>query len=138
MNIKEELLREHSKANALKIARYAITSPGHFQQLMSCFTGQDKRLSQRAAWSVCWAAIEDPSIILPHVKQLVDQLERTDVHPAVTRNALRVLQTIDVPEPFHGALMAHCFRFVETHSSPVAVKVFALQNLLNLSNITLK
>lgn len=133
MNIKEELLREHSKKNALSIANYALTSAANFKKLMECFTCDEKLVPQRAAWSVCWAALQKSAIILPHVKALVAQLERKDVHPAVVRNALRVLQTIEVPEAFHGDLMAACFRLVETPSSPVAVKVFALENLLNLS-----
>lgn len=133
MNIREELLKEHSKKQALKIASYACSSPKHFKELMNCFLKNEYRIAQRAAWSVSWAAIKNPSIILPFIPRLVNQLERKDVHNAVTRNTVRILQKIDIPPEYHGQVMNICFRFIETPSTPVAIKAFSLTTLFNLS-----
>jgi hypothetical protein len=135
MNIPDQLMLEHSKKNAASIASYAAASPAAFKDLMNCMCSNNKVLAQRAAWSVNLAAEKDPSLITPYIDDLVSQLPREDVHPAVLRNTLRILQNITIPERHHGMLMDLCFKFIEATSTPVAVKVFALINLQRLSGI---
>ena len=134
-NIHEELLKNkiHLKQDALRITEYAVSSPKHFKELMKCFLSNEYRLAQRAAWSVSWAAEQKPELIKPYIKDLVDVLERKDVHNAVIRNSVRVLQKIEIPEALHGELMNSCFRFIESPSTPIAIKVFSLTTLHNLS-----
>src|SRR4051794_4504917 len=104
MNIKEELLKEkiQTKTKALAIAEYACSSPKYFKELMKCFLANEYRLAQRAAWSVSWAARKKPQLIKPYIKDLVKQLIKTDVHDAVTRNSVRVLESIEIPEELHA------------------------------------
>lgn len=137
MNIKDALLEDkaYSRKRILEVSEYACISAKNFNELMKCFLANDYRLAQRAAWSVSWAARKKPEIIKPHIKPLVAQLERTDVHPAVIRNSVRVLEAIEIPEVFHGDVMNACFRFIETPSTPVAIKAFSLTTLFNLSKI---
>ncbi len=135
MNIKEELLKEkiHTKAHAMEITNYACSSAARFKQLMDCFLSNEYRLAQRAAWSVSWAARAKPQLVKPYIKDLVAQLQRTDVHNAVIRNSVRVLEDIDIPEQFHGDVMNACFAFIERPSTPAAIKAFSLTTLQNLS-----
>ncbi len=135
MNIREELLKEknHSKQQALKISEYACSSSKHFAALMQCFLSNNYRLAQRAAWSVSWAAQKKPAIIQPYIKDLIVQLPRKDVHNAVIRNSVRILQKIEIPENLHGELMNYCFDFIESTATPVAIKAFSLATLFNLS-----
>lgn len=135
MNIREEILKEHSKEHALRIAQYACASKQNFKQLMLCFTEDHYRLSQRAAWSVSWAARMKPEMIKPYIGLLVQQLQNKQAHPAVTRNAVRILQEIELPEAFHGEIMNSCFTFIETPATPVAIKAFSLTTLFRLSKI---
>lgn len=137
MNLEEELLKEkiHTKAHAMEITNYACASKKNFKVLMKCFLSNEYRLAQRAAWSVSWASRQKTALIFPFIKDLVAQLRRTDVHPAVIRNAVRVLEAIDIPEEFHGEVMDACFHLITTHSSPVAIKAFSLTTLYNLSKI---
>ena len=134
MNLREEILKEHSKEHALKIANYACTSKKNFKALMQCFMSDEYRLAQRAAWSVSWAAKKKPVMITPFIKDLVAVLQKSNVHTAVIRNAVRVLEAIDIPEKFHGTVMNACFNFIEQPSTPVAIKAFSLTTLFNLSN----
>jgi hypothetical protein len=133
VNLREEILKEHSKPQALKIAGYACASKKNFKELMQYFLNEEYRLAQRAAWSVSWAARKKPEMISPHIKDLVSVLNKTDVHDAVIRNSVRVLQEIEIPEKFHGEVMDACFQFIEKPSTPVAIKVFSLTTLFNLS-----
>jgi hypothetical protein len=133
MMLREEILKEHSKSQALKVANYACESQKNFKELMNCFLDEEHKLAQRAAWSVCWAAQKKPEMISSYVKDLVSVLHKKNVHDAVIRNSIRVLQEIQIPEKFHGEVMDACFQFLEKPSIPVAIKVFSLTTLFNLS-----
>lgn len=135
MNIREELLKEklYLKVDADEITRYACASPEHFKQLMDCFLSNDYRVAQRAAWSVSWAARAKPQLIEPYIKNLVEQLTRTDVHNAVIRNSVRILEAISIPEAYHAGVMNACFAFIEKPGTPAAIKAFSLTTLYNLS-----
>jgi hypothetical protein len=137
MNIRDELLKEknHTKTQALKISVYACSSPKHFKELMQCFLSNEYRLAQRAAWSVSWSAKTIPELINPYIKDIVAQLPRSDVHDAVIRNSVKILQEIEIPEAFHGELMNCCFAFIESPLTPVAIKAFSLTTLYNLSKL---
>jgi len=135
MNTREALLQDkiYTKAQATAVTNYACSSPEQFKELMQCFTGNDYRIAQRAAWSVSEAAQRKPELIQPYLEDIVAQLQRTDVHPAVVRNSVRILQSIEIPEELHGEVMNACFIFIEKPPTPVAIKAFALTTLYNLS-----
>lgn len=133
MILRDEILKEHSRENSLRIASYACQSEKNFKELMLCFSDKENRVAQRAAWSVSLATGKKPEMIRPYIKELVAQLQRKDVHNAVIRNSVRILESIQIPEKFHGAVMNTCFKFIEDPATPVAVKAFSLTTLFNLS-----
>jgi hypothetical protein len=137
MIIHEELLKEknYTKEQALKISEYACSSPKRFKELMQCFLLDEYRLAQRAAWSISWAAQKRPELIQPFIKDLIAQLPRKDVHNAIIRNSVRLLQKIEIPKKYHADLMNNCFAFTELNTTPVAIKAFSLTTLFNLSKI---
>lgn len=135
MNIREELLREHSKANAENIAAYATGSTAHFDELMQCFLSDEKRLSQVAGYSVNKAVKLNPLLVQPYLKQLVQQLKRKDVHGAITRNCMNIFELVATPEALHGELMNLSFAFIENAETEIAVKASSLTVLFKLSKI---
>lgn len=134
MNIRLELKKEHSKEQAMRIAGYAVQHKKQFKELMDCYTDPDYRLSQRAAWSVSWAAKNRHDMIEPYIAVLVKRLQEPGVHPAVIRNAVRILEDIELPEQYHGDVMNRCFTFIENPAIPAAIKAFSLTVLFNLSH----
>lgn len=133
MNIREAILAEHSREQALRIATYAIQNKNQFKELMRCYMDADYRLSQRAAWSVSWAARKKPEMIQPYIGKLVTRLQDDTVHPAVIRNAVRVLEELEIPEKYHGEVMNRCFQFLESPTTPAAIKAFSMTVLHHLS-----
>jgi hypothetical protein len=135
MNIRNALLegKIQNRNKALSIAEFACSSPKRFKELMQCFLANEYRLAQRAAWSVSWAARKKPELIRPYIGDLVAKLNHTDVHNAVIRNSVRVLEEIEIPESLHANVMNACFSFIENPSVPVAIKAFSLTTLFNLS-----
>ena len=135
MIIRDQLLQEHSLANTMKIVDFACASEENFEQLMQCFLCNEYRVCQRAAWAVSHVASQRPAFINAYIKDLVDQLARKDVHNAVIRNSVRILQQIEIPEEFHGEVLNACLGFIENHNTPVAIKAFSLTTLDNLSKL---
>mgnify|MGYP001548832038 CR=1 FL=1 len=135
MNIRKALLEPpvQLKPEAAKIAAYAASSPKRFDELTQCFLSNEYRLQQRAAWCVSMAVRKNNKLIQPYINTLVQQLNRKDVHNAIHRNSLRILQDIDIPEAYTGELMNACFNFVESPQTPIAIKAFALTVLGNLA-----
>lgn len=133
MNLQEEILKKHSKANAVGIADYACRSKKNLQELFACFLGDGSLLAQRAAWSIGLAAAKRPDLMQHHMKELISVLSRKKVHQALTRGALRVLVEMDIREPFDGPVMENCFRLLEESRTAAAIKVLSLTVLFNLS-----
>ncbi len=133
MNIRDELLAEHSKRQTMKIVRYIDGDAKKFAELMKLFLGPVYRTSQRAAWAVNYCAEHDRELVKPYFNRLVEQLERDDVHVAVRRNVARMLQFIDVPKRLEGRVYDACYNLLDDANQPVAVRVFALSAAVKIA-----
>jgi hypothetical protein len=96
MNIQEALLSEHSKQQTIRIVNYIDTDKLRLQELMRCFFSDDLKVSQRAAWCVSYVGIKFPENIYPYLNRMIALLDK-DVHHAIKRNILRMLEFIEIP-----------------------------------------
>jgi hypothetical protein len=126
VDIRAALLAEHSREQTMKIVRYIDDDPVRFAELMGHFLGDTYRLSQRAAWAVSYCAEYHNELVKPYFGKLVEQLEREDVHVAVRRNVVRLLQFIEIPNRIEGRVFDACYNLLDDANQPVAVRVFAL------------
>jgi hypothetical protein len=133
MKLKEEILKEHSKAQCTKIVKWVGSSQQRFDGLFSLFLNDEYRVVQRAAWPVCYCVDEHPALINKHWKELMQYLKKTNLHDAVKRNSLRLMQDIELPEKHHGEIMDRCFTYMESPKESLAVKVFSMSVLGNLA-----
>lgn len=131
MNIQEALLAEHSKAQSERIAEYVGNDPVRFAELMESFLSEDQELSRRAAWVLSHCADRHASLIEPHLEAMIRNL-RNDVHVAVRRNTVRVLQEVEIPDELLGEAADICFGYLADHHEAIAVKVFAMTVLANI------
>ncbi len=100
---------------------------------MALFFKGEYRITQRSAWPVSYCVRAHPDLIRPYFKRLLDNLERKDLHVAVIRNTLRLLQGVPIPKRFHGRVMNTCFDFIQSQEAPIAVKAFSLSVLENMT-----
>jgi len=128
--LKDELFKEHKD----KIVAYVGKDKERFARLIELFFKGDYRIAQRAAWPLSYCVRNHPELITPWYRRLLDNLERKDIHAAVVRNTIRLLQDVDIPKKFHGRVMNKCFELVQSTESPIAVKAFSLTVLSNLSS----
>jgi hypothetical protein len=109
--------------------------PAHFEELFRLFCSNEYRVAQRAAYSVMICADKQPGIIIPFLGKLIKNLQRGDVHDAVVRNTVRVLQNIEIPAKYHGTVANACFDLLNDRSRPIAIRVFAMTVIFNLSKL---
>lgn len=132
MNLREEILGDLSIARYRKIVAYVGNDKKRFAELINLFLGSEYRVTERATWAITHCAEKYPSLILPHLKTIVPQLEKP-IPTAVKRNIIRVFQWIEIPENLQGRIAEICFRFLCSKDEAIAVKVFSMTVLHNLS-----
>jgi hypothetical protein len=133
MDLLKLLRAEHSKRQCDRIVAYIGSDKERFAQLIELFFRGEYRITQRAAWPLSYCVRQHPQLIARYYRQLLDNLGRKDIHVAVVRNTVRLLQDVSIPKRWHGRVMSACFEFVEDPATPIAVKAFALSILSNLS-----
>ena len=135
MNLRERILKEHSKANCNRIVNWVGNNQKRFDELFYLFLNDEYRVVQRAAWPVSYCVIANPQLIQKHFSQLIKNLKKPGLHDAVKRNTVRLLQDISIPEKYHGEIMNDCFDYINSPTEKAAIKAFSLTVLENLSKI---
>lgn len=135
MNLREQILKEHSKVNSLRIVDWVGNSKERFSELFDLFLKDEYRVVQRAAGSISTLSERHPELILPHLPAMVQRMEDTGLPDAVKRNVLRALQTAPLPEEIHGPLINSCFKVLEDPAEPIAVRAFGMTVLGRLAKI---
>lgn len=133
MKLREEILKEHSKAQCNKIVDWVGTSQKRFDELFSLFLNDEYRVVQRSAWPVSYCVEKHPSFISSHLKNLLYKIKEPGMHEAVKRNGTRLLQHIAIPEEYEGEIMDMCFEYLALPQSTIATKVFSLKALGKLA-----
>ncbi|HEY4286278.1 MAG TPA: hypothetical protein VGN00_04190 [Puia sp.] len=133
MDLLQLLKDEHSKKQTDRIVKYIGGDKRRFAQLIQLFFSGEYRITQRAAWPLSYCVRNHPELIGPYFKRLLDNLDRKDIHVAVIRNTVRLLQDVTIPKRFHGRVMNRCFEFIQAPETPIAVKAFSLTILSHLS-----
>ncbi len=133
MNLRSEILAEHSKAQAAKIVEWVGDSQQRFDELVNLFLHDEDKVTQRAGWPLSYAAIAHPQLVKKHLPVLVKKLHKEKIHNAIKRNIVRLLQEVPIPEKLHGEVMDICFGFIADVQEAIAVKAFSLTILENLS-----
>ena len=131
MNIEQELLQEHSKAQALRIAGFIDGDPEKFAELMGFYLNSGYRTTQRAAMAVSICTDRHPELIYPYLDKLITNLKKP-AHDAIKRNTVRILQNIEIPERLWGEVWDLCYDFLTDGRQPVAVRAFSMTVLFNL------
>jgi hypothetical protein len=132
MDILQQLKKEHSKKQTDRIVNYIGADKKRFAVLIDLFFQGEYRITQRAAWPLSYCVRAHPELIQPYFKPLLDNLRRTDIHIAVVRNTVRLLQDVSIPQKHQGRVMSTCFDFLQSPDTPIAVKAFSLTILSNL------
>ena len=131
MNLQAEILKADFKDQAVFVAEAINNNEEMFAELMRLFFSNESRICQRAAWIVSHCADKNPVLLSPYVDKLVKNLYN-EVDDTIKRNAVRVLQLVEIPTALWGETIEICFRYL-TGTEAIAIKVFSMSVLYNLS-----
>lgn len=93
---------------------------------MQVFLDSEYRVVQRGAWTLSLIIQQYPELILPYLPKLLRMVGSPDVHDAVRRNIMRLLQYVKIPSRYHGKVLEVAFDFLQDRKQPVAVRVFSM------------
>jgi 8-oxo-dGTP diphosphatase len=119
------------------IATSAIENPEIFNKLLEYSYSGDRKLAFRASWTLAKACDKFPELIYPHMINIVESLPLFD-NESVHRSLLRIISLTDIgnlSSRHHGILADHCFTMLKSGTSAIAVKVYSMEILYNLSVI---
>jgi hypothetical protein len=133
MDLRSEILKEHSKKQAMKIADWIGNDARKFALLVNLFLKDEYRVVQRAAWIVSIVADNHSELIVPHLATMMKRMQQQGLPIAVRRNVVRVLQNVNIPEKLHGAVMDACFGFLSDPKETIAVRCFSMTVLANMA-----
>lgn len=126
MNVRDEILKKHSKEQCTAIVSWVGSSQERFDELFALFMNDEPRVIQRSAWPMSYCVEAHPVFIKKHFKELVSKLETPGQHDGVKRNSIRLLQYVNIPEEWQGAIMNICFDFISSPTEAVAIKAFSI------------
>lgn len=134
MDIRTELLREHSARQTRRLTDYASAHPTGLAQLLQLFWYGEARERQLAADVLGWVGQRRPRWLVPHLPGLLAAAQpATGQHPAVRRAVTRVLQYVPVPEEWQALAFDTCLRLLGSPAEPVAVRAYALSAAARLA-----
>jgi 8-oxo-dGTP diphosphatase len=119
------------------ISRSALENPALFMKIFDMSHSSDRKLAFHASWILTKICDLHPEIIDPYLPELVDLLESTDNESAL-RSFLRIISLRDLNKldsNKHGILTDFCFSKLRSGFSAIAIKVYSMEILYNLTLI---
>ncbi len=132
MNIKKQLLAEHTKANCEKMASYIGNDSKKLDELVQLMLEGDYRTAQRASHTLQFCTDLYPSLILPYTAFFITLLKNNPIN-AIKRCITRAWGKIDFPEEFQGEVVLIAFDFLQDPKEAIAVRAYCITILYNLT-----
>lgn len=126
MDIRDEALKEHSKAQTEKIAAWIGDNEDRFRQYLSLFLYDEYRVVQRISWVLSVVAEKYPALVEKNMNVIIKRLDDRDIHTAVKRNVVRVLQFLKIPKKLHAKVFNHCINYLSDPNETIAVRCFSM------------
>jgi hypothetical protein len=133
MNIREEILKEHSKKQCLKIVDWVGDDKKRFAELIYLMLNDEYRVAQRAAYPVSYCVQKHPELIKPWFGKMIKKMGDRKAHDAIRRNALRILEDVDIPEKYCGELFELSNHYLHDLKEPIAVRAFSISVMHNIA-----
>lgn len=132
MNLKEELLKKHSKEHTKTIAVHIGNRKDKMSELMSSYISEDQELARKAAWVLNHVHDLFPIQSDPFQSLIIKTLNKSAKQDAVKRAGLRTLADKYITEENLGETAELCFNILNGPEEAVAVKVHAMEILKNI------
>jgi hypothetical protein len=132
MDLKSALLNNPGPELVPGTCHYVCARKSHFNKLMKYFFSGDFHLAHRATLYILEVFKHKPGWVKQQVPFLVNTLDEA-LPDWYRRNILRILQYQKIPEAQWGHAADQCFNYLSSSEQPVAIKVFSMTVLYNLT-----
>lgn len=124
-SLEELLLAEQSRANTDMLVVILRQNPATFPHFWEIFMKNSDPVSRRAAWVIDCFTETMPDYINSRVEELCKNLPvfKTD---GLKRHSMRMLARSPLPEENLGILIDVSFRWLESRTESVAVKMYCI------------
>ena len=133
MELESEIKILRSKHQVEKLIRWIGTDSKRFAQLMKLFFNGDQDISRRSAWVVSHCCERHPKLAKPWLKAMINKLQEPNIHSAIQRSVMRVLQYVEIPKSLKGTVVILCFNFISDIKTAIAPQAFAMTVLANIA-----
>lgn len=133
MDLKELLGGSHIGMRKEDFGRVIGSSPEMYRDLMNIALSQELPVCWRAAWIMDHLSELHPSLPEKYIEQLWRKIP--DQPDGVKRSILRMLCRYEIPEEQQGIATDMCLDWLLKESVPVAIKVFSMEILLNITRV---
>ncbi|MCC6865790.1 MAG: hypothetical protein IT280_06475 [Ignavibacteria bacterium] len=134
MDIRKEVLKEHSKSQTLKIAAWIGNDELRFRQFLQIFLHDEYRVVQRISWVLSSVAEAHPKLVNKSIGKIIKRLDDNDIHNAVKRNIMRVLQFINISPKYYAKVYDKCINYITNPNETIAVRCFAMKVASNIAD----
>lgn len=134
MDLKQLIANIPSASEKEYLVTEIASSQKKFDELFLFMFRQKDPIAWRAAWIIDGCDEKEPSLSKKHLSKIINSLQEFRSH-GVRRSFLRLLSRHNIPEKEQGKLADLCFQYMVSELQPVAVKVYAMQILFNLTRI---
>jgi uncharacterized protein (UPF0147 family) len=132
MYIRQQLQKEFSKPNSVKVALMVGANEELFAELMECLLEDDSEIARRAGWALSFCLDKHPYLFDKYVKVFVELMNNKTCHVAVKRAATQALQYMQIPEDIDGLAYDYGMNILNDPEESIAVKAYSLQILQNI------
>ena len=129
----EKINRLALLGNTAQLIDYVGFNAKLFNSLINTYIRGPYRITQRVAGPLTQIAIQKPALLKPHFKRLTTALAAPDASTAIKRNTIRMFQFVPIPAGRQGQIIDIAFHLLQGKRETIAVKVFAMTVLENLS-----
>lgn len=131
-SLEDLLLAEQSRANTDLLVDIIRQNPAVFPEFWEIFMKNSEPVSRRAAWVIDCFTETMPNILNSRIEELCINLPvfKTD---GLKRHSMRMLSRSPLPEANLGILIDVSFRWLESRTESVAVKMYCILLLERIS-----
>jgi len=115
------------------IINNAGNDPERFRILADIILTGKEPIPSRASWALEGIDAQYPKLCSPYITKFIDALPKF-THPGTRRNILKILERKNIPVKYHGKIADLCFEYLTKNDVPVAIQVYSMQIIANLSD----
>jgi len=133
-SLEELLMTEISRRNTDLVADLILIKPELFDNLMVIYFQNLEPVSRRAVWVADTCSEKEPGLLESWVGKIIESLPRFS-HDGLKRHSLRMISRSPLPREQLGNLMNLCFDWLTSPKESVAVKVYCMEILYDISQL---